>query len=121
MPKIKTSRTKPPPEGYEDIAPILEDYARKMRDEENEPHEGKRKVESTWGIVSAVSLVCIISASWRKARAAVVVVGTKLEGGERKEGDDRADLPLLPFLLTSLDYRCESRIPVRDTSTTCTT
>ncbi|KAL7417076.1 maternal g10 transcript [Mrakia frigida] len=51
MPKIKTSRTKPPPEGYEDIAPILEDYARKMRDEENEPHEGKRKVESTWGIM----------------------------------------------------------------------
>jgi hypothetical protein len=51
MPKIKTSRTKPPPEGYEDIAPVLEDYARKMRDAENEPHEGKRKVESTWNIV----------------------------------------------------------------------
>jgi hypothetical protein len=53
VPKIKTSRTKPPPEGYEEIAPILEDYARKMRDAENESHEGKRRVESTWGIVSA--------------------------------------------------------------------
>lgn len=41
---------------YEEIAPILEDYARKMRDEENEPHEGKRKVETTWGIVSSGSL-----------------------------------------------------------------
>lgn len=56
MPKIKTSRTKPPPEGYEDIAPVLEDYARKMRDAENEPHEGKRKVESTWNIVRFLRL-----------------------------------------------------------------
>lgn len=27
---------------------ILEDYAKKMRDAENEPHDGKRKVESVW-------------------------------------------------------------------------
>jgi hypothetical protein len=45
MPKIRTNRTKPPPEGYEDIADILEDYAKKMRDAENDTHEGKRKAE----------------------------------------------------------------------------
>jgi bud site selection protein 31 len=64
MPRIKTSRTKPPPEGFEDIQyviivfnslvqltarrDILEDYDKKMRDAENESHEGKRKVESVW-------------------------------------------------------------------------
>ena len=32
MPKIKTNRTKPPPEGYEEIEQVLEEYARKMRD-----------------------------------------------------------------------------------------
>lgn len=63
MPKIKTSRTKPPPEGYEDIAPVLEDYARKMRDAENEPHEGKRKVESTWNIVRLLRLPLLAFAS----------------------------------------------------------
>ena len=78
MPRIRTNRTRPPPEGYEDIAcvccdridaivsidciththtldlvsiidrDVLEDYAKKMRDAENDPHEGKRKVESVW-------------------------------------------------------------------------
>lgn len=51
MPSIRTSRTKPPPEGFEDIEGILEDYARKMRDAENETHEGKRKAESVWPII----------------------------------------------------------------------
>ncbi|KAF5322643.1 hypothetical protein D9619_000240 [Psilocybe cf. subviscida] len=51
MPKIKTTRTKAPPEGYEDIEEILEDYAKKMRDAENESHEGKRKAESLWPIM----------------------------------------------------------------------
>ncbi|KDQ15420.1 hypothetical protein BOTBODRAFT_131240 [Botryobasidium botryosum FD-172 SS1] len=51
MPKIRTSRTKQPPEGYEEIEGILEDYAKKMRDAENEPHEGKRKTESLWPIM----------------------------------------------------------------------
>jgi bud site selection protein 31 len=70
MPKIKTTRTKQPPEGYEDIeearslllrqrdadmfsltVQILEDYAKKMRDAENESHEGKRKSESLWPIM----------------------------------------------------------------------
>lgn len=69
MPKIRTTRTKPPPEGYEDIesvrspsfptpillllmpTKILDDYAKKMRDAENESHEGKRKAESLWPIM----------------------------------------------------------------------
>ena len=68
MPKIRTTRTKKPPEGYEDIEgvrtdgilhsvpeiskyfQILDDYAKKMRDAENESHEGKRKTESLWPI-----------------------------------------------------------------------
>lgn len=42
MPKIRTSRTKAPPEGFEEIESILEDYARAMRNAENENTEGKR-------------------------------------------------------------------------------
>ncbi|WFD30163.1 Component of the SF3b subcomplex of the U2 snRNP [Malassezia sp. CBS 17886] len=51
MPRIRTSRTRPPPEGFEDIEPILEEYETKMRDAENESHEGKRKSESLWPIM----------------------------------------------------------------------
>ncbi|KAG2155066.1 G10 protein [Suillus bovinus] len=51
MPRIRTTRTKKPPEGYEDIESILDDYAKKMRDAENESHEGKRKAESLWPIM----------------------------------------------------------------------
>lgn len=69
MPKIRTTRTKKPPQGFEDIEgvrvaiafwisstfltfpQILEDYAKKMRDAENESHEGKRKAESLWPIM----------------------------------------------------------------------
>ncbi|KAF7302956.1 G10 protein [Mycena kentingensis (nom. inval.)] len=51
MPKIKTTRTKKPPEGFEEIRPILEEYDKKMRDAENESHEGKRKNEATWPIM----------------------------------------------------------------------
>lgn len=73
MPKIRTNRTKPPPEGFEEIEGILDDYARKMRDgtssvfpvtfsnrrltracfnvAESESHEGKRKTESLWPIM----------------------------------------------------------------------
>ena len=68
MPKIRTSRTKKAPEGFEEIEPvgfdlshrnkplltgskILDDYGRKMRDAENESHEGKRKSESLWPIM----------------------------------------------------------------------
>jgi len=67
MPRIRTTRTKKPPEGFEDIESvsgedeqpqpiltslqILDDYAKKMRDAENESHEGKRKAESLWPIM----------------------------------------------------------------------
>jgi len=66
MPRIRTTRTKQPPEGFEDIEnvstnqysvftlnlpQILDDYAKKMRDAENESHEGKRKAESLWPIM----------------------------------------------------------------------
>ncbi|ETW84079.1 potassium:hydrogen antiporter [Heterobasidion irregulare TC 32-1] len=51
MPKIRTTRTKKPPEGFEDIEGVLDDYAKKMRDAENESHEGKRKTESLWPIM----------------------------------------------------------------------
>lgn len=69
MVKIRTNRTKPPPEGFEDIESILDEYNRKMRDgpslplpargttdsplatAESESHEGKRKNESLWPIM----------------------------------------------------------------------
>ncbi|PWN19094.1 bud site selection-related protein [Microstroma glucosiphilum] len=51
MPKIRTSRTKPPPEGFEEIESILDEYTRKMRDAESESTEGKRKVEALWPIM----------------------------------------------------------------------
>jgi len=80
MPKIKTTRTKKPPEGFEEIesvspacykpissllysfvshasqpsttlTQILDDYSKKMRDAENDSHEGKRKTESLWPIM----------------------------------------------------------------------
>ncbi|KAG9299432.1 hypothetical protein G9A89_009384 [Geosiphon pyriformis] len=50
MPKIRHLRTKKPPEGFEDIEPTLAEFAQKMKDAENEPHEGKRRVESLWPI-----------------------------------------------------------------------
>ena len=51
MPRIRTSRTRPPPDGFEDIEPILEEYETKMRDAENESQDGKRKAEGVWGIM----------------------------------------------------------------------
>ncbi|PRP84075.1 hypothetical protein PROFUN_04066 [Planoprotostelium fungivorum] len=50
MPKVKTSRTKYP-EGWDDIEPTLTEFTQKMKDAENEPHEGKRKAESVWPIL----------------------------------------------------------------------
>ncbi|KAJ1978054.1 Component of the SF3b subcomplex of the U2 snRNP [Dimargaris xerosporica] len=50
MPKIRTSRTRQPPEGWEDIEPTLDDFAQRLREVENEPHEGKRKSEALWPI-----------------------------------------------------------------------
>lgn len=51
MPKIRTSKTKPPPEGWEELEPVLEDIQRKMREAENESHEGKRRNESLWPVI----------------------------------------------------------------------
>merc|ERR1712232_426786 len=51
MPKIRTLRTKRPPEGWELIEPTLTEMMNQMRDAENEPHEGKRKIEGTWKIM----------------------------------------------------------------------
>jgi len=50
MPKVRTSKTKPPP-GFELIEPTINELNQKMRDAENEPHEGKRKAESVWPIM----------------------------------------------------------------------
>ncbi|CCJ30306.1 unnamed protein product [Pneumocystis jirovecii] len=43
MPRIRTLRAKPPPEGFDDIEPILHDFAQKMKDIENEPYENKSR------------------------------------------------------------------------------
>jgi len=50
MPKVRRSRNKPPPDGWELIEPTLEELEAKMREAESESHEGKRKVESLWPI-----------------------------------------------------------------------
>ncbi|VAH07900.1 protein BUD31 homolog 2 isoform X2 [Triticum urartu] len=49
MPKIKTSRVKYP-EGWELIEPTLRDLEAKMREAENDTHDGKRKCEALWPI-----------------------------------------------------------------------
>ena len=51
MPKIRTSKSKPPPAGWEDIEVELDDIQRRMRDAESESHEGKRKAEAIWPVV----------------------------------------------------------------------
>ncbi|KAL7266033.1 Component of the SF3b subcomplex of the U2 snRNP, partial [Rhizina undulata] len=51
MPPIRTNRNKkPPPEGFDEIEDTLLEFANKMKDAENAPHEGKRKNEATWEI-----------------------------------------------------------------------
>jgi len=49
MPKVRTSKTKPP-KGWELIEPIIDELQKKMKDAEVDPHEGKRKAESVWPI-----------------------------------------------------------------------
>jgi bud site selection protein 31 len=51
MPKIRTLQTKKPPSGWETIEPTLMELKERMREAENEPHEGKRKPESLWPIM----------------------------------------------------------------------
>ncbi|CAE8690621.1 unnamed protein product, partial [Polarella glacialis] len=50
MPRIRTLNTKKAPDGWDDVAPQLEEFANQMREAVNEPHEGKRRNESTWKI-----------------------------------------------------------------------
>jgi len=63
MPRVRTSKTHPPP-GFERIEPTLQEFEQKMRDglrafhaffelalANAEPHEGKRKVEAVWPIL----------------------------------------------------------------------
>ncbi|CAO3626048.1 unnamed protein product [Mucor hiemalis] len=50
MPKIRTTRTKRAPEGFDEIEPTLEEFSKKMKEVENESHEGKRIVEATWPV-----------------------------------------------------------------------
>ncbi|OVA03612.1 G10 protein [Macleaya cordata] len=51
MPKIKTNRVKYP-NGWELIEPTLRELEAKMREAENDPHDGKRKCEALWPIFS---------------------------------------------------------------------
>jgi bud site selection protein 31 len=50
MPRLRTLNTKKAPEGWDEVAPQLEEFQQQMRDQVNEPHEGKRRNEATWGI-----------------------------------------------------------------------
>ena len=51
MPKIRTSKSKPPPEGWEELEPMLLDIQQRMREAEMESHEGKRRTESIWPVI----------------------------------------------------------------------
>jgi bud site selection protein 31 len=51
MPPVRSARTrKPPPVGFSDIEDTLLEYANKMKDAENAPHEGKKRAETLWPI-----------------------------------------------------------------------
>lgn len=68
MPKVRRSRAKPPPAGWDQIEPTLTEMEQKMRESklsffsrefhfepaapavENKPHDGLRKNESLWPI-----------------------------------------------------------------------
>ncbi|XP_021627389.1 protein BUD31 homolog 1 isoform X1 [Manihot esculenta] len=49
MPKVKTNRIKYP-DGWELIEPTLRELDAKMREAENDSHDGKRKCETLWPI-----------------------------------------------------------------------
>ncbi|KAI9683121.1 MAG: hypothetical protein M1829_005912 [Trizodia sp. TS-e1964] len=51
MPPIRTARSrKAPPDGFSDIEDTLLEFANKMKDAENAPHEGKKRNEVLWPI-----------------------------------------------------------------------
>ncbi|KAJ0028870.1 hypothetical protein Pint_35962 [Pistacia integerrima] len=49
MPKVKTNHVQYP-EGWELIEPTLRELQAKMREAENDPHDGKKKCETLWPI-----------------------------------------------------------------------
>eukprot|EP00039_Didymoeca_costata_P013172 m.196180 g.196180 ORF g.196180 m.196180 type:complete len:146 (-) comp15696_c0_seq3:355-792(-) len=49
MPKVRHSK-RGPPEGWDLIEPTLDELDMKMREAEQDPHDGKRKVEGVWPI-----------------------------------------------------------------------
>ena len=51
MPKIKTLATKKAPVGWEEIEPTISELNQRMKDAENDPHEGNRKPETIWPIL----------------------------------------------------------------------
>lgn len=50
MPKIRTTRGKPPPEGWDQIESTLDQFTQKMREAECKPHTGLKKSEALWPI-----------------------------------------------------------------------
>lgn len=51
MPKVRTLGTKKAPKGFDLIEDMLNEFQQKMRDAENEPHDGKRRHETVWPIL----------------------------------------------------------------------
>ncbi len=51
MVKIRTVNTKKPPQGWDEIEPTLIELSQRMKEAENDPHEGKRKPEAIWPIL----------------------------------------------------------------------
>ena len=51
MPKIRKSKAKEPPKGWNTIEPALTELNYKLKEVTSEPHEGKRKPESVWPIL----------------------------------------------------------------------
>lgn len=50
MVKIRTSRSKAPPAGFDDISEILNEFGDKLKDAQNAPTEGKKKNQLLWDI-----------------------------------------------------------------------
>lgn len=51
MPAVRSAKNKrPPPDGFDDIEDTLLEFANRMKDAENAPHEGKKRAEMLWPI-----------------------------------------------------------------------
>ncbi len=44
MPKIRTLKTQKTPEGFENILPVLDEFALQMKDAEHAPLDAQRKI-----------------------------------------------------------------------------